>query len=272
MATRGARQVRLRVVVSSLATFRSYVLMNNMLMPHQLDFNPPTLACVDWGYVADSTLYTPGKAHKLGLGLGLANPHPNPNPNPNPNPSPNPNPNPDQAHKYMPPEALVFEEEGMYLESDLDLIARTELGRPLDRADLPEGYVIECVLNAGLVNCHPSAATMGDVGLASRPMLRLRYRASANPSDPDSEPDSGRELPSISPQADCAGLLFDIVDGRPESEDVLVWQNARFEDYKYAARREPVGLVWSPMDKAELASRGYPEPTVQSGRTCVPKV
>ena len=170
----------------------------------------------------------------------------------------------------MPPEALVFEEEGMYLESDLDLIARTELGRPLDRADLPEGYVIECVLNAGLVNCHPSAATMGDVGLASRPMLRLRYRASANPSDPDSEPDSGRELPSISPQADCAGLLFDIVDGRPESEDVLVWQNARFEDYKYAARREPVGLVWSPMDKAELASRGYPEPTVQSGRTCFP--
>ena len=172
----------------------------------------------------------------------------------------------------MPPEALVFEEEGMYLESDLDLIARTELGRPLDRADLPEGYVIECVLNAGLVNCHPSAATMGDVGLASRPMLRLRYRASANPSDPDSEPDSGRELPSISPQADCAGLLFDIVDGRPESEDVLVWQNARFEDYKYAARREPVGLVWSPMDKAELASRGYPEPTVQGGRTCFPKV
>ena len=78
MATRGARQVRLRVVVSSLATFRSYVLMNNMLMPHQLDFNPPTLACVDWGYVADSTLYTPGKAHKLGLGLGLANPHPPP--------------------------------------------------------------------------------------------------------------------------------------------------------------------------------------------------
>ena len=82
MATRGARQVRLRVVVSSLATFRSYVLMNNMLMPHQLDFNPPTLACVDWGYVADSTLYTPGKAHKLGLGLGLANPNPHPNPNP----------------------------------------------------------------------------------------------------------------------------------------------------------------------------------------------
>ena len=61
-------------------------------------------------------------------------------------------------------------------------------------------------------------------------------------------------------------------DGRPESEDVLVWQTARFEDYKYAARREPVGLVWSPMDKAELASRGYPEPTVQSGRTCFPKV
>ena len=58
--------------------------------------------------------------------------------------------------------------------------------------------------------------------------------------------------------------------GRPESEDVLVWQTARFEDYKYAARREPVGLVWSPMDKAELASRGYPEPTVQSGRTCFP--
>jgi len=164
----------------------------------------------------------------------------------------------------MPPDALVFEEEGMYLESDLDLIARTQLGRPLDRADLPEGYVIECVLNAGLVNCHPVSADHG-----SRPMLRLRYRASANPSDPDSEPDSGRELPSISPQADCAGLLFDIVDGRPESEDVLVWQTARFEDYKYAARREPAGLVWSPMDKAELASRGYPAPgaTVQSGST-----
>ena len=159
----------------------------------------------------------------------------------------------------MPPEALVFEEEVMYLESDLDLIARTQLGRPLDRADLPEGYVIECVLNAGLVNCQPVS---GDHG--SRPMLRLRYRASANPSDPDSEPDSGRELPSISPQADCAGLLFDIVDGRPESEDVLVWQAARFEDHKYAARREPVGLVWSPMEKAELASRGYPGATVQS--------
>ena len=68
MATRCPRQVRLRVVVSSLATFRSYVLMNNLLMTHQLDFNPPSLACVDWGYVADSTLYTPGKAHKLGLG------------------------------------------------------------------------------------------------------------------------------------------------------------------------------------------------------------
>ena len=69
-----------------------------------------------------------------------------------------------------------------------------------------------------------------------------------------------------------ADAIFDIVDGRPESEDVLVWQTARFEDYKYAARREPVGLVWSPMDKAELASRGYPEPTVQGGRTCFPKV
>jgi hypothetical protein len=40
-------------------------------------------------------------------------------------------------------------------------------------------------------------------------------------------------------ELDLSGPLFDLVDGRPEADDLLAWQAERFKNIKYVAHSEP---------------------------------
>lgn len=200
------RQLRLRIVVTSLSTFRSYTLMNNQL-DSQLDFIERTLAYADYGYVADCTEYRPGESHASPL------------------------------------------DDGTIMESELDLLARKHCGTPLDRADLPVGFQLSFDLCAALVNSRGRPAVGGGAQPppCSRPRLRLQYKPERHTVELD-EP-LLLDGPLLGPfrldatQADLAGLLFDLVDGRPEADDVLAWQSKRFDDQKYVPHSEPfVGL------------------------------
>ena len=184
--------LRLRIVVFSLATFRSYTVMNNQLVDgSHLNFVSRDFAEVDYGYVADSKQYEPGVQHDSPL------------------------------------------KDGCQLESQLDLLVRTYSSTPLDRVDLPEGFQLLYTLRAEIVNSH--RRTPGEVHptASSRPQLRLRYQA-------ERENMANWQVSRLeSTQADLAGLLFDLVDGRPEEDDLLAWQNERFKKIKYVPHSEP---------------------------------
>jgi hypothetical protein len=187
-------ELRLRIVVFSLATFRSYTLMNNQLdeIHGGLNFIPRSFAEVDYGYMADSKQYEPGVLH--------------------------------DSHR----------KDGCQMESQLDLLARTYSSTPLDRADLPEGFQLIYILEAALVNSHVRTPGEPHPTASSRPYLRLRYQAERE----DMANYASTRLESTH-ELDLSGPLFDLVDGRPEADDLLAWQAERFKNIKYVAHSEP---------------------------------